>query len=594
MRDFNIIDIETFNENGKFIPYCVCLILKGKKITIYGDNVIRRLIETFEKYKINEVIYAHNLTFDGSIIIENIDKEIGVKGVLFRSSIYELSMWSKNFRVVFKCSYKIFPLGLKKIGKLFKDYNEKMEFPHEFAKKENLYYIGEHPLNKDLKNWKFKDELIKYCFNDCTITKKMLEEISVSMKEDEKEIFKKSRSISSLSLNIYKKKFNLYNLETKLKLEDDEIVREGFYGGRCEVFGNKNDDEQIFHFDFSGMYAEIMRELFYFNNIKKTKPKKLTEGGFFKVDVLSNNMTIPVLPFKENKEGKLIFPNGTWTGTYWYEELKLFEEEGGQILKIHYKINLEKKEAIFKDFVENYRELRKNSEIENVFWKLFVNSIYGRLGMGVNNENTTLIYNDEDYKKLRREEEIIRESIINKIRIITFEKKTKIEEIDSNVSISAQITSKARIRLFKAFKDVIANGGRILYTDTDSIFAAFKKDVTNQKHGEVFWDGKKEDTKIQDAVFALPKGYAIKINNKEIIKIKGFKRNSISFDDFKKTFKNNDEIILKEINFKKSNFTLKFEEIEKKVQLNSYDKRTFNELKNESRALNINQIKYDH
>ena len=586
MRNFNIIDIETFNENGRFIPYCICIIFNEKKISIYGSEVVKRLIEMFEKLKVNDTFYAHNLTFDGSIIIENMGIIGKLKGVFFRSNIYEITIWTKNFKVVFKCSYKMFPLSLKKIGQLIKE-EEKTEFPHEFAKKENLYYIGKKPDDEHVKEWNFKKEAIDYCFNDCELTKKMLENITKSMILQEKKIFLKSRSISSLSINTFKEKFNDFNLETSMEIEKDEIIRSGFYGGRCEVFGNKYPNEKIFHFDFSGMYAEIMKEDFFFNDIKIEKSDKISEGGFYKVDVVSNDMDIPVLPFKERKDGKLIFPNGEWTGTYWYEELELFQNEGGIIKRIHYKINLKNKEKIFESFVENYNKLRNKSEIENVFWKLFINSIYGRLGMGPNFEETILIQDEEKYKKIRKEKEILKESIINKIKIITIEKEKKIDKVESNVSISAQITSKARIKLFKAFKEVIKNDGRILYTDTDSIFAAFKKNVLGEKHGEVYWDSNKNDTVIDDAIFALPKGYALLIKKKEIVKIKGFRRNSISFSEFEKTFKNNDELTLKEVNFRKSNFLLKFEEIEKKIQLNSYDKRVFDKSKNKTKALLI-------
>jgi len=45
----------------------------------------------------------------------------------------------------------MFPLSLKKIGQLIKE-KEKIEFPHEFAKKENLYYIGDKPRNEKIKD----------------------------------------------------------------------------------------------------------------------------------------------------------------------------------------------------------------------------------------------------------------------------------------------------------------------------------------------------------------------------------------------------------------------------------------------------------
>jgi hypothetical protein len=138
----------------------------------------------------------------------------------------------------------------------------------------------------------------------------MLEKITRSMNLQEREIFLQSRSISSLSLNTFKKKFNNFNLETSMDICKDEMIRKGFYGGRCEVFGNKYNNEKIFHFDFSGMYAEIMKEEFFFNDIRIEESNEISEGGFYKVDVISDNMDIPVLPFKEKKDGKLIFPNG--------------------------------------------------------------------------------------------------------------------------------------------------------------------------------------------------------------------------------------------------------------------------------------------
>lgn len=351
MRDFNIIDIETYNEKGRFIPYCICLILKNDEIVFYGSNVVEKMINWLEKRKIKEVFYAHNLTFDGSIIIENIKEILKIKGILFRSNIYELKIWSKNFEITIKCSYRMFPLPLKKIGKILKIQREKTEFPHEFARKENIYYFGKHPNDKDWDNWDFRKEAAKYCMNDCYITKKMLEEVTASMDQEEKNIFKRSRSISSFSLNVFKEKFNNLNVETETLIEDDEKIRQGFYGGRCEVFGNAEKEEKIFHFDFTGMYSEIMKDVFYFNKPRIKKTKKLEKPGFYVVDIFSDKMKIPVLPFKEKKEGKLIFPNGKWTGTYWFEELKEFEKEGGSILKIHEMIEFEEEGTIFKDFI---------------------------------------------------------------------------------------------------------------------------------------------------------------------------------------------------------------------------------------------------
>jgi chemotaxis methyl-accepting protein methylase len=52
------------------------------------------------------------------------------------------------------------------------------------------------------------------------------------------------------------------------------------------------------------------------------------------------------------------------------------------------------------------------------------------------------------------------------------------------VAYASIISSKARIKLYNSFNDVIKDGGRLLYCDTDSIFAAYKKNKLNKKCGK--------------------------------------------------------------------------------------------------------------
>ncbi len=592
MRSHNILDIETYDDTDVLVPYCICLLLKEEEIIIYkktvGENLIETMLNLFEEREMKETIYVHNLTFDGILIIENIKKKINFNAVLFKSSIYELNIWSKKFKIKFKCSLKLFPLPLKKIGKLLNKEHEKLDFPHDFINKNNFNnYIGEHPIFKEIKQWDLKKECIRYCIRDCKIVREMLRIIF-----DEKQIKKemKARSISGLSLEVFKENFNKLNLETKLEKKNDKIIREAYFGGRCEIFGNAKEDEKIFHFDFTGMYSQIMKEEFCFGKIKiikEVKNKEQIKEGFYDVTIISKEMHIPVLPFR-NEDGRLLFPNGSWRGLYWYEELNLFIEEGGIIKEIHKIIQFEKKGKPFVEFVEYFRELRIKSEFDNIFWKLFVNSIYGRMGMEENNIKTEIV-DQYKYKKIELKKEIIKEVIINKIIVVTYLNENNKKEIDSNVSIAAAITSKARIKLYKAYKEVIKNGGRLLYSDTDSIFAAYKRNVIGETHGEIFWDESKKDTVVEKAIFAIPKGYAIKLKNDSTVKIKGFKKDSITFEEFENTFKNKKELITKETHLYKTKFKLKFEEIEKTILLHNYTKRIFNEDKTETKPLVIDK-----
>ena len=172
-----------------------------------------------------------------------------------------------------------------------------------------------------------------------------------------------------------------------------------------------------------------------------------------------------------------------------------------------------------------------------------INSLYGRMGMS-SIDNYSFIIKEEDlenYEYLN----IISMKKVNKIILLNIELDNKIKNsikkinyrIKKNISIASSITSKSRIKLYKAQKEVIKNKGRLLYSDTDSIFAAYKRDVSGEKQGEIFWDISKKDTKIKKAVFISPKSYSIIYNNgDEITKIKGYDQNKIKFRELEKNF----------------------------------------------------------
>lgn len=137
--------------------------------------------------------------------------------------------------------------------------------------------------------------------------------------------------------------------------------------------------------------------------------------------------------------------------------------------------------------------MRKLGEEYKTFAKLMINSLYGRLGMDENPFYSFFI-KQKDFDKYSNKYNIISRSPINDLDFIKIELtpqamkdlNIKLKKNKGNVAIAAAITSKARIKLLNAQSAVIENGGRVLYSDTDSIFAAYKKDVSNERHGEIF------------------------------------------------------------------------------------------------------------
>lgn len=601
----NTYDIETFIEKGKVIPYCVCFYFKKKYMYTYGENCILDSIYYIFSFNFTKKnIFIHNLNFDGFLIIECLSKtDLNFDVFSNNLNLYSIKIKYLNKIIIFKCSYKILPISLNKISEIF-NLENKMSFPYKYINKNNIYSITEIPncsyfnSKEDYENFikynkilDIKNYSIKYCMNDVKITYSFLNNLKNIIK-----VFKINienvNSSPSLALEIFNKRFN----HNKIKLSHnnliDKFARKSYFGGRCEVYGNPFEDDYIFHYDFTGMYAQCMLEKFpYGKHYIDINTKDFTKPGIYWIEYTSIDMYRPILPHHREKDKKLLFCNGKMKGSFWYEEIQLFIENGGIVNKILYSLTFEKYEEVFNEYVDFFTNLRKKSKEYNIFGKLMINSIYGRLGMSDINEYS-FILNKEKFESINKKIDIVSYKELNEIYLIQAEMNNKLKKVlninktktKNNIVIASAITSKARIKLWKAQKSVEDNNGRVLYSDTDSIFASYKKDVSNETHGEVFWDISKKDTKIKDAIFFSPKSYALKYDNDEfIIKIKGYTEKSINFDEIKKIYFEKKNIELKNYKFlNKKDLKLSYIETIKNFDLNYYDKRIFINKKKET------------
>lgn len=563
-------DIETLTHDNKMIPYCISYVYGNDARAFYGlscvDDFVDYIFNELKRSKLDKkkiYIFSHNLTFDGSIIMQNIkSSDIKFGGLFVNGSIYNISMYRPNFgKIFFKCSYKFFPTSLQNANKLLK-VDKKIDFNHRRITLNNLNIM--------------KDETVKYCINDSKLVFQLISAYDSIFSKYLPYWISECNSIPSSSLNIFSKVFNKYCVELATSLNTDQIIRDAYFGGRCEVFGNPRNFERIYHYDFTGMYNQVMAEKFWYGGfIIEKNCKEVKEGGFYFIEYFSNQ-NIPILPERCRLSKKLCFKAGHGSGLHWFEEINLFTNNGGVIKNIKYGIIFSKNGYPFKEFVNHFAEKRKVGKNENTICKLITNSVYGRLGMSEIRDKTVLL-NLKDYLKFRKkhEKKILKEVNVGELYIVQYMIPSK-GSINSNVALAAMITSKARIKLYTGFNDVLQSGGRILYSDTDSIFAAYNKNVDNLKFGEVFWDVSKDDTLISEAIFAMPKAYAIRYaNGEELTKLKGVGKNVISFSNFKTMFATKSKLSAKIEILKKNNYIIRPGDILKIVDLNKYDKRIF-------------------
>ena len=407
--------------------------------------------------------------------------------------------------------------------------------------------------------------------------------ISKIINQYNKKILNTSYSFSSIAYKLFSKKFDIFeicNITTSLEIH--EYSKKSYFGGRCEVFGNPNDNEIIHHFDFSGMYAYCMKSNKFpiGNPVFKTTKLNYTMIGLHTVKVKSD-LKIPLLPIKHNK--KLIFPNGEFVGTYTHNDLKYFKELGGEILMHYSSLEYDKEDYVFKDYIEEFEKKKKKGIYYKIFGKAMNNGLYGSFALNEDNSIFIITFSEEElygyiknmnvlsWKKVNNT--IIIKIEKNKLSSKFFDKKKKWNSTKRNIIYSSYISSYARNRLYNSFLEVEKSGGRLYYTDTDSIFAGYKTNNIGRKVGEIEW------TDIyEDGVFISPKFYYLK---NQTLKSKGVKNNTFIFEDIKKMFYLNQEILEFEnqLQFKKENFILIQKYITKKININSYNKRIFSENK---------------
>lgn len=586
--NYEALDIETIWDDD--IAKAICIAITSNNVIHYKqitpDDIDNGIILDFllEKCSSKKIYYVHNLTFEIFVFLKDlIKKKIKFKILSSNNSVYSAEIWYKKKKITFRCSYKLTMLSLKKLAELA-NVEEKGIFPYKILNKN----VKEHMLvTKDL----FKNEeeyhnflkenseyinvyalLEKYCKNDVLITKKSIKAYWKIISENGLTTNNRILTAAKLSIENYFKDNHM--IKKKIKLKYDRLIRQGYFGGRTEVFGNPYSDEIILHYDWSGMYAQCMSEKVLGGEIYESSLiKDVNTPGFYWIK-FEQNLEYPILPIKRHK---LLFANGIFEGWYWFEEIILAIECGVKIISIAKTISAQFYDYFIKDFIDINNKIRALGPLHKQIGKTNNNTFYGRLGMNPEREEeeiTNII--DKKYDK-----------IIEKNGI--YVGYTKTEKSISNVIISAAITSKARIKLYRGMQEIIKNNGRLLYTDTDSIIASFKKQeyekILDKQMGEVIFDSKKEDTIIIDGVFATPKTYALKyVNGKEVVKIKGF--NTLpDFNEFKEKFYTKKKIITENVEWNKKNFSIKYIKRKKETNLNNLDKRIWSENMKETKPL---------
>ena len=280
--------------------------------------------------------------------------------------------------------------------------------------------------------------------------------------------------------------------------------------------------------------------------------------GFIECDVKTNDGYLGLLPV--HKDGSLIMPNGEFRDVWFSEQLKFVKDQGYQIKPIRgYLFN--KVENVFDSYVDDIKKKSTTKGAIKNINKLLLNSPFGGLGMSIDKNISTFVDKDRLDYILSTRDNVIYHTITNNLflvchsNLVSEEKclhsslgyikvlnsEGRSEEIinyvrDVSISTAASITSYAQIFITKAKLWVLKNGGKIYYSDTDSLVTSIPLPM-EWVGGEM---GKfKLEFRIKKAYFITTKTYYIETESGEtIIKSKGAFSDSLNLKDFEDMYYN--------------------------------------------------------
>lgn len=340
----------------------------------------------------------------------------------------------------------------------------------------------------------------EYCKRDAEITFIMMKKHQEYLNQIGAEL---NYTSASSSLNLFKRNFLMQRIK-KLPDEVLDLLRNGYYGGRTEIFttsGVADSKHKIQYVDINSLYPYVM----------KTYPFPVPDSWYLSKDMVNFGVVhcdieyispeyIPYYPYRY--EGKLIFPVGKLTGWWSAFELDFGVKRGIiKINKIHKSIGFKETFDYFSSYVDYLYNMRlkvkdKDKHLDLVL-KIMMNSLYGKFAEKVESEKTF----SQDGQVL--------ETVLDKVYYPSH----------TNFIISLYTTAYARTCLYLGLKKVLDRGSELYYCDTDSIIYKGKEDCL--EIGTELGQYKRVGV-FKQAHFYLPKCYKlVDFKGEEYFKVKG-------------------------------------------------------------------------
>lgn len=377
--------------------------------------------------------YAHNVQYDlGNLFADELDtlSMTLVGGRLIRA------VWQG---IVFLDSYNLFPTTVKALGEA----------------------LGMKKLDMDIHSK-------AYVFRDCEIVMNALSamfELCATFG-----VRKPASTLGGLCVQIWTA------MGGRNPPDPAHFSRAALYGGRTEIF-RRGGRGHIVWVDINSLYPWAMTQKF--PGPMRDTGKKMLKHGITCATVDIPKQFFAPLPVRVTEQHKLtgvsekciIFPCGKVTGTWVNAELRsAVQHHGVRILKIHRSQGTDRHVTPYRKFCDSFyrRRVVEKSEAYKLIWKLFLNNLYGQLGMGGVITKSTAMTEElaQAVKDGKRDMTVFGSACMFDVQIPL--------PPHVNYAHAAHVTAYGRMRLLEFLRQV--GEENVIYCDTDSVFFFWPKD----------------------------------------------------------------------------------------------------------------------
>lgn len=440
----------------------------GKK-HYYSENLndVVPIILMFKKKYKKITLFAHNIKYDIRILhlLDYLasNKFLNMRSVLkmLDSNIFvKFSSPNNEYVIQFSDSMNYFKTSLSRLAKMF-----------GYSK------VDEEEYNLSPEEW---NNQLKISGKDRVQTD--TEILYTALQSFSNMNFNFGMTLAGTSLNTFKNQY----LKKPIYFPDALInpALQSYHGGIVLPY-RLGEIDNAYSYDVNSLYPYVMKENYYSINFKD----ELTNFKYIYDDIKNNNYNYlvnvdylgndysPVFTYYDNSLIPFLSNDNQWmTGK---ELLALYENNFSiKINKVYEFHNAQ----IFREFVTDYynKRLNSKSEYEREFYKILLNSLYGKMGQhrkhsefikieDIKNPMIKEILNSDEDKQFF----YINEQVYSKYgKYVTVSKEGIVKY---NPLIASEVTANARLVNFDYTK--MFGFDNVIYTDTDSFTTTVKKSL---------------------------------------------------------------------------------------------------------------------